>query len=139
MNKFQGYNVQHGDFSSPVAQLVKNPPAIWETWVQSLGWEEPLEKGMVTHSSILSWRILYTSHSPCGCKESNTSEQLSLSLIILESWEEVLNLNTHTNSEYSEVVGMLTSWIVMFIHNGYVYENIKLYTSNIYKYCMISQ
>ena len=43
------------------------------------------------------------------------SEQLSLSLIILESWEEVLNLNMHTNSEYTEVVDMLTSWIVMFI------------------------
>lgn len=67
------------------------------------------------------------------------SEQLSLSLIILESWEEVLNLNMHTNSEYTEVVDMLTSWIVMFIHDGYVYENIKLYISNIYKYCMISQ
>ena len=40
-----------------MAQLVKNPPAVWETWVQSLGWEDPLEKGMETHSSILAWRI----------------------------------------------------------------------------------
>ena len=40
-----------------VAQLVKNLPAIRETWVQSLGWEDPLEKGMATHSSILAWRI----------------------------------------------------------------------------------
>ena len=39
-----------------VAQLVKNPPAMWETWVRSLGWEDPLEKGMATHSSILAWR-----------------------------------------------------------------------------------
>ena len=45
----------------------------------------------------------------------------------------------HTNSEYPEVVDMLTSWIVMSIHDGYVYENIKLDISNIYKYCMISQ
>ena len=37
--------------------MVKNPPATWETWVQSLDWEEPLEEGMVTHSSILAWRI----------------------------------------------------------------------------------
>ena len=37
--------------------MVKNPPAMWETWVQSLGWEDPLEKGMAIHSSILSWRI----------------------------------------------------------------------------------
>ena len=38
-------------------QLVKNPPAMRETWVQSLGWEDPLEKGKATHSSILAWRI----------------------------------------------------------------------------------
>ena len=37
--------------------MIKNPPARWETWVQSLGWEEPLEEGMATHSSILAWRI----------------------------------------------------------------------------------
>jgi len=41
-----------------VAQLVKNPPAMWETWVRRLDWEDPLEKGMATHSSILAWRIL---------------------------------------------------------------------------------
>ena len=38
-------------------QIVKNLPALPETWVQSLGWEDPLEKGMATHSSILAWRI----------------------------------------------------------------------------------
>ena len=37
--------------------MIKNPPARWETWVQSLGWEEPLEEGMATHASILAWRI----------------------------------------------------------------------------------
>ena len=45
-----------------IAQLVKNPPAVQETWVQSLGWEDPLEKGKATHSSILAWR------SSCGRK-----------------------------------------------------------------------
>ena len=40
-----------------VAQLVKSWPAMWETWVQSLGWEDPLEKEVATHSSILAWRI----------------------------------------------------------------------------------
>ena len=44
-------------WASQVAQLVKNPPAMWETWVQSLGWKDPLEQGMATHSSILAWRI----------------------------------------------------------------------------------
>ena len=42
---------------SLVPQLVKNLPAMQETWVQSLGWEDPLEKGKATHSSILAWRI----------------------------------------------------------------------------------
>ena len=41
-------------------QTVKNPPAKWETWVQSLGWEDPLEKEMATHSRILAWRISWT-------------------------------------------------------------------------------
>ena len=40
-----------------VAQKVKNPPAIWKTWVRSVGWEDPLEEEMATHSSIFAWRI----------------------------------------------------------------------------------
>ena len=47
--------------ASLVAQLVKNPPAMWETWVQSLGWEDPLEKGKANYSSVLAWRIPWTS------------------------------------------------------------------------------
>ena len=43
-----------------VAQIVKNLPAMRETWVQSLGWEDPLEKGKATHSSVLAWRIPWT-------------------------------------------------------------------------------
>ena len=43
-----------------MAQLVKNQPAMWETWVQSLGWEDPLEKATATHSSILARRIPWT-------------------------------------------------------------------------------
>ena len=48
-----GYPPQYSR-ASLVAQLAKNPPAMWETWVRSLGWEDPLEKGKVTHSSILA-------------------------------------------------------------------------------------
>ena len=44
-------------WASLVAQLMKNPPAKWETWVRSLDWEDPLEMGIATHSSILTWRI----------------------------------------------------------------------------------
>ena len=47
-------------WASLVAYLGKNPPASWETWVLSLGWEDPLEKGKATHSSILAWRIPWT-------------------------------------------------------------------------------
>ena len=59
--------------------MVKNPPAMWETWVRSLGWEDPLEEGMETHSSILTWRIPWTERSlvgrsPLGLKESNMIE-----------------------------------------------------------------
>ena len=50
-------------WASLVAQLVKNPPAMQETWVRSLGWEDPLEKGKATHSSILAWRIPWTVYS----------------------------------------------------------------------------
>ena len=47
-------------WASLVAQLVKNPPAMWDTWIQSLGWEDLLEKGKATHSSLLAWRIPWT-------------------------------------------------------------------------------
>ena len=44
-------------WASLVAQSVKNPSAVWETWIQTLDWEDPLEEGMATHSSIFAWRI----------------------------------------------------------------------------------
>ena len=46
--------------NSLVAQMITNPPTMQETWVPSLGWEDPLEKGMATHSSVLYWRIPQT-------------------------------------------------------------------------------
>ena len=54
-----GYPLQYS-WASLVAQLVKNLPAMWETWIRSLGWEDPLEKGIATHSSILACRIPWT-------------------------------------------------------------------------------
>ena len=59
-------------YPSPVAQLVKNLPAMWETWVRSLGWEDPLEKGTATHFSILAWRIPWS--IPWDHKELDTTE-----------------------------------------------------------------
>ena len=52
-----------------MAQLVENPPAMWQTWVRSLGWEDPLEKGKATHPSIVAWRIPWTVH---GVPKSRT-------------------------------------------------------------------
>ena len=68
-----------------MAQTVKNLPAVWETQVRSLGWEDPLDKEMVTHASIPAWRIPWTEEPgglPWGRKEPDTTEQLTLSLSI---------------------------------------------------------
>ena len=62
--------------ASLVAQLVKNLPARRETWVRSLGWEDPLEKGMATRSSILAWRIPWTVQS-MGGTELDRTQRLS--------------------------------------------------------------
>ena len=66
-----GYLFQ-SSWASLVAQLVKNPPAIRETWVQSLGWEDPLEKEKATHSSYSG--LENSMDSPGGCKESDTTD-----------------------------------------------------------------
>ena len=65
-----------------VVQSLKRLPAMWETWVRSLGWDDALEKEMATHSRILAWRIPWTEKlgglQSMGCKESDTTEQLHL-------------------------------------------------------------
>ena len=79
-----GYSLQYS-WASLVAQMVKNLPTMRETWVQSLGWEDPLEKEMATHSSILAWRISHAQrslagYSPWGPKELDTTKH-SITLI----------------------------------------------------------
>ena len=74
----RGYQLEYS-WASLVAQLVKNPPAMWETWVQSLGWEDALEKGKATHSSIWPGEF-HGLYSPWGCKELDTTDQLSVFL-----------------------------------------------------------
>ena len=72
-----------------MAQLVKSLPAVWETWVRSLGWEDPLEKVKATHSSFLAWRIPCAVHgvaksqtmektleSPLDCKEIKAKQSI---------------------------------------------------------------
>ena len=65
-----------------MAQLLKNLPA--------LGWEDPLEKGTATHSSILAWRIPWTMYSQWGRKESDMTERLSLSLFYIRTLKYVI-------------------------------------------------
>ena len=69
-----GYLLQDS-WASLVAQAVKNLPAMRETWVQSLGWEDPIRKGKAIHSSVLAWRIPWTEEpgglQPWGCKGSD--------------------------------------------------------------------
>ena len=60
--------------------MVKNLPKVQETWVPSLGWEDPLEKGKATHSSILAWRIPWTVQSVGVAKSRTETQQLSLSV-----------------------------------------------------------
>ena len=70
----------------PVAQSVKNPPAMWETWILSLGWEDPLEEGMATPSSVLAWRIPMDRGAwqvPRGHKESDMTVRLRTAQNIL--------------------------------------------------------
>ena len=74
-----GYPLQYS-WASLVAQMAKNQPAMLETWVQFLGWEDLLEEGMATCSNILAWRIPMdrgAQWAPWGCTESDTSEWLS--------------------------------------------------------------
>ena len=69
-------------WASLVAQLVKNLPAKQETWVRSLVWEDPLEKGKATHSSILAWKI-HGLYSPWGCKSRTQLSNFHFSLALL--------------------------------------------------------
>ena len=59
----RSFRVPSKQKDSLVAQTIKNPPAMHETWVGSLGWEDPLEESMATHSSILAWRISWVEES----------------------------------------------------------------------------
>ena len=69
-----------------MAQMVKNPPAMWETWAQSLGWKDTLEKGIATHSSILAWRIPRT-------EEPGRLQSMG----VTKSW---MQLNTYKHAFY---------------------------------------
>ena len=89
-------------WASLVAQLVKNPPAIQETWVWSLGWKDPQEKGTATHSSILAWRIPWALWS-MGLQRINRVEQHSVSWL---SWV------YHIKTIFQRTMGQDREWQV---------------------------
>ena len=93
-----GYPLQYS-WTSLVAQLVKNPPTKWETWVQSLGWEGPLEKGKTTHSSILAWRISWTIVQEVAKSQGRLSDFHfhSCSIVLLLSAHILLMLSVYTS------------------------------------------
>ena len=70
--------------------MVKRLSTMWETWVQSLGWEDPLQKEMTIHSSTIAWKIPWkrslVGYSPWGCKELDTIERLHSLMYGCESW-----------------------------------------------------
>ena len=90
-----GYSLQYS-WASLVAQTIKNPPVMQETWVQSLGWEDPLEEGIATHSSILAWRIPMDSGAwwatVHGVAELDTTEWISTAQLrkVFDTWTVVL-------------------------------------------------
>ena len=87
--------------ASLVAQLVKNPPAMRKTWVWSLGWEDPLEKGKATHSSILAWRIPWTTVH--GVTKSQT-------------W--LTNFHTHTHTHIFSASFQIGFAVIAFMNIG---------------------
>ena len=96
---------------SLVAQRWKYPPTMWETWVWSLGWEDPLEKGKATHSSILAGEF-HELYSPWGRKESDTTEWLSL------TWEMATNTLTCISGKWSSRDPPRSSANFMFVHTS---------------------
>ena len=95
-----GYPLQYS-WASLVAEMVKNLPPMQETWVRSLGWEDPLEEGMATHSSILAWRIPMdrgTWWAPVhGVAESDTTERRSLHFASLQWYSSASHLPSGKN------------------------------------------
>ena len=68
-----------------MAQLVKNLPAMWQTWVQSLGWGDPLEKGEATHASVLAWRIPWSLHGIAKSQTQLSDFHFTESVILTEA------------------------------------------------------
>ena len=102
----QFYVIVYFSWASLVAQMVKHLPAVQQTWVRFLGWEDLLQKGMATHSSILAWRIPWT-EEPGGLQSMDgiakslrdTTEQVTLSLSLFTL---LFPTHIHTKDNFQE-------------------------------------
>ena len=94
-----------------MAELLKNSPAMWETWVQSLGWEHPVEKGTATHSSILALEnsMDYTVHGVAKSRTKNSPNILGVLLIHIRYCVEKTNIN---NLARVYMVELMNSWVL---------------------------
>ena len=111
-----GYPLQYS-WASLVAQRVKNPPAMWATWVRSLGWEDPLEKGKATCSSILAWRITWTVCIVHGIMKSQTQlSDFHFTLLWEAKYNYVLEENGRIQNlpvyKYGKILGNFTNYLV---------------------------
>ena len=120
-------------WASLVTQKVKNPPAMWETWVRSLGWEDPLEKGMATHSTSLAWTIPWT-EEPGGLQcmglhrvgqATFTSQPLPVTLLSLQIGPSAAGKQAQGSHWFCTVM----SCMVTISHNVTVTE--IMYTINV--------
>ena len=119
-----GYPLQYS-WSSLMAQTVKNLLAMQETWVQSLGWEDPLEKGTATHSSIVTWRIPWTEEpgrlQSMGCKELHTTEWFSQhrkfkKCSVMISYTRRLQSYNHNMLVNTSITSHCMCWEILFCH-----------------------
>ena len=101
-----GYPLQYS-WASMVAQIVKNPPEMWETWVRSLGWKDPMEEGMATHSRILAWWIPMDR----GAWQATVHEVVN-SQIWLSDWAQYSIPLYEYNTTYLSIQLLMNIWVV---------------------------
>ena len=118
-----------------VGQRLKRLPAMWETWVQSLGREDPLEKEMATHSSILAWRIRWMEepgglYSPQGHRESDTTELLHFHFHYM--YYIYIKVKRTSLNKYLCILSLFKTWD-RFLKTEFPGQNIQAFDANIFK------
>ena len=119
----KGYPLQYS-WASLMTQLVKKPPAIWETWVRSLGWEDPLEKGRLP-TPVFRPGEFHGLYSPWGRKESDTTERLSLSTVFLRFILVVACISTSCFFFLLLDSNLPYEYITLFIHSSVGFMSLR--------------